>query len=101
MENWPIYLVLLLVHLLVFASSAYAVLSCPIRTAFEKMNLVLLALLVPIFGSIIVHNILQKYVKLKGQWVNVSDGTYLEPTGSKDGSATSDIDGDSGGSGAD
>ena len=99
MENWPIYLVSLLVHLVMFSSAAYSVLSCPIRTTFEKSKLVLLALFLPILGPVIVHYILKKFVKHKGQWIDISGGSNFEPFGSTDSSATSDSGGDSGSSG--
>ncbi|TMO55881.1 hypothetical protein [Pseudoalteromonas phenolica] len=99
MENWPIFLVSLLVHLVMFSSAAYSVLSCQIRTASEKSNLVLLALFLPILGPAIVHHILKRFVKHKGQWLDMSGASNFETSGSIDNSASSDSGGDSGSGG--
>ena len=99
MENWPIYLVSALVHFLMFLSVGYGVVSCQIRTLPEKFSLLLLAFFIPIFGPIIAHNRLNKYIKYRGQWIDVNGGSYFESSGSKEGSTSSDSGCDSGGSG--
>ena len=81
MENWPIYFVSALVHFLMFLSVGYEVVTCQIRTLSEKLSLLLLAFLIPIIGPIIAHNILKKYIKHRGQWIDVTGGSYYESSG--------------------
>ena len=66
MENWPIYVVLLIVHVLMFTSVSVSIYDCKIRTLSKKLILYFLAIVFPILGPVFVHYRLLNFVKPKG-----------------------------------
>ena len=97
MENWPILLVLLMVHILMVIGAVIPIMQCPYRTFLDKFALFLIALLIPILGVIYVTSRFKNTIYHNGQWIDTTDayGMYRDSS-----NHSSDSDGgDSGGGG--
>lgn len=89
MENWPIYLVTLLVHVLMLVSVYVSIYDCTVRASSEKLILYFFALIIPIFGPIFVHNRLKNYVKSRGVWIDVNSGSSYGYSDSRESGSSS------------
>lgn len=97
MENWPVFVAILVIHFVMFVATTFSIYTCPHRTLFEKFCLMLVALLIPIIGPLYINYKLGHPPVKNGKFIN-TDFTYDSDYSSSGDSGSSS---DSGGGGGD